>query len=103
MYRTTQWIEEQLERVLVRHQASVGYSTCFWWNVLTSVILYDEKGWFKQLQEKANQPYPEPLKKAILAKNYPILRRNISSYTHQIEVAISRKDSFSIIHRTTAL
>lgn len=103
MYRTPHWIEEQLDRVLVQHQASVGYSTCFWWNVLTSALLYDAKGWFKKLQEKANQPYPEPLKKAIIAKNYPILRRNISSYAHQLELAINRKDSVSIIHRTAAL
>jgi hypothetical protein len=103
MYRTPQWIEEQLDRVLVQHQASVGYSTCFWWNVLTSAPLYDAKSWFKQLQEKANQLYPEPLKRAIIAKNYPILRRNISSYAHQLEVAINRKDSVSIIHRTAAL
>jgi hypothetical protein len=103
MYRTPQWIEEQLERVLVKHQASVGYTTCFWWNVLTSTLLYDIDGWFKQLQEKANQPYPEPLKRAIIAKNYPILRRNLSSYTHQLELAISRNDSVSIIHRTAAL
>lgn len=103
MYRTPQWIEEQLDRVLVQYQASVGYSTCFWGNVLTSVPLYDENGWFKQLQETANQPYPEPLKRAIIAKNYPILRRTISSYTHQLESAINRKDSVSIIHRTAAL
>lgn len=103
MYRTPQWIKEQLDRVLVRHQASVGYSTCFWWNVLTSAPLYDEEGWFKQLQEKANQPYPEALKKAIIAKNYPILRRNISSYTHQLQKAMTRDDSVSIIHRTAAL
>lgn len=103
MYRTPQWIEEQIERILVHHQASVGYSTCFWWNVLTSVPLYDDKGWFKQLQEKANQPYPETLKRAIIAKNYPIVRRHISAYTHQLESAIKRKDSVSIIHRTAAL
>jgi hypothetical protein len=103
MYRTPQWIEEQLDRVLVKHQASVGYSTCFWWNILTSAPLYDAEGWFQQLQEKANHPYPEPLKKAILAKNHPILRSNLSSYTHQLELAIARKDSVSIIHRTIAL
>lgn len=103
MYRTPQWIEEQLDRILVHHQASVGYSTCFWWNVLTSAPLYEQEDWFKQLQEKANQPYPEPLKRAIVAKNHPLLRRNISSYTHQLELAIVRNDSVSIIHRTTAL
>ncbi len=103
MYRTPQWIEEQLDRVLVHHQASVGYSTCFWWNVLTSAPLYDASGWFKQLQEKANQPYPEFLKKAIIAKNYPILRQNISSYIHQLKLAINRDDSLSVLHRTVAL
>jgi hypothetical protein len=103
MYRTPQWIEEQIDRVLVHHQASVGYSTCFWWNVLTSAPLYDETGWFKQLQETANQPYPEQLRRAIIAKNYPILQHNISSYTHQLHVAIERSDSVSIIHRVTAL
>lgn len=103
MYRTPQWIEEQIDRILVHHQASVGYSTCFWWNVLTSVSLYDATGWFKQLQEKANQPYPEQLRKAIIAKNYPILKHNISSYTHQLDVAIQRSDSVSIIHRLAAL
>ena len=103
MYRRPQWIEEQLDRVLVKHQASVGYSTCFWWNVLTSTALHDIRSWFKQLQEKANQPYPEHLKRAIVAKNHPILRRNISSYTHQLELAINRNDSVSIIHRTAAL
>lgn len=103
MYRTPQWIEEQIARVLVYHQASVGYSTCFWWNVLTSVGLYDPKGWLKELQQKANQPYPEKLKRAIIAKNYPIVRRHISAYTHQLESAIKRRDSVSIIHRTAAL
>ncbi|MFB8791590.1 MAG: nucleotidyltransferase domain-containing protein [Potamolinea sp.] len=103
MYRTPQWIEQQLERVLIKHQASVGYSTCFWWNVLTSANLYDKTGWFNKLQQQADQPYPEPLKKAIIAKNYPILRTNISSYTKQIESAINRNDSLSIIHRTAVL
>lgn len=103
MYRTPQWIESQIDRLFVEHQASVGYSTCFWWNVLTSVSLYDRDGWFQQLQEKVDRPYPEQLRQAIIAKNYPILRRNISAYRHQLESAVLRSDSVSIIHRIAAL
>ncbi|MEC4991718.1 MAG: DUF4037 domain-containing protein, partial [Oscillatoria sp. PMC 1068.18] len=103
MYRNPQWIEGEIDRILVHHQASVGYSTCLWWNVLTSVCLFDRNGWFKKLQEKANQPYPDELKKAIVAKNYPILKQNISAYTHQLQLAIDRQDKISVLHRTTAL
>lgn len=103
MYREPEWIEVQLDRLLLEHQASVGYSTCFWWNVLTSEILYDRDGWFEKLQETADRPYPEPLRQAIIAKNYPILRDNLSSFHHQLASAISRQDSISIVHRTAAL
>jgi hypothetical protein len=102
MYRQPEWIEEELDRVLVKYQASVGYSTCFWWNVLTSVSLYDRDGWFQQLQANVDQPYPEQLRQAIIAKNYPILRHQIFSFRHQLESAVLRRDSVSIIHRTAA-
>ncbi|MEG4167330.1 MULTISPECIES: DUF4037 domain-containing protein [unclassified Microcoleus] len=102
MYRKPEWIEEELDRVLVKHQASVGYSTCFWWNVLTSVSLYDRDGWFQQLQANLHRPYPEQLRQAIIAKNYPILRDQIFSFRHQLESAVLRRDLASIIHRTAA-
>jgi len=103
MYRTPLWIEEQLERVLVRHEASVGYSTCFWHNVLHSTPLFDRSGWYGDLQATAARPYPEPLQRAIIARNHPILRQTLSSYLGQIERAVRRGDSVSIQHRVTAL
>src|SRR5918995_268795 len=103
MYRTPVWIEEQLERVLVRHEASVGYSTCFWHNVLHSTPLFDRSGWYRDLQATATRPYPQPLRRAIVAKNHPILRQTLSSYLAQIERAVGRGDGVSIQHRVTAL
>jgi hypothetical protein len=103
MYRHPRWIEDQLDRVLVRHEASVGYSTCFWHNVLHSVPLYDRDGWYHELQAAARRPYPEPLKHAILAKNHPILRQSLSSYLSQIERAVDRGDGVSVQHRVTAV
>ena len=103
MYRSPEWIEEQLDRVLVHCEASTGYSTCFWYNVLNSQILYDRAGWFGTLQERVNQPYPEALRRAIVAKNHPILRKTNSSYMQQLELAVERRDLVSINHRVAAL
>jgi len=103
MYRTPDWIEEQLKRALVRHEASVGYSTCFWHNVLHSTPLFDRSGWYRGLQSTAARPYPQSLRHAIIARNHPILRQTLSSYLAQIERAVRRDDSVSIQHRVTAL
>lgn len=103
MYRRPQWIEQELKRLLVHHQASLGYSTCFWHNVLTSTPLRERQGWFTTLQAWARQPYPAGLKQAIIAKNHPILRRTRSSLLHQLESAVLRHDLVSRNHRVTAL
>jgi len=103
MFRNPTWIEDRLDAVLVRHEASIGYSTCLWYNVLHSEALFDPRGWYAALQARARAPYPEPLCRAILAKNYPLLRANQSSYRAQIEPALRRSDVVSVQHRVTAL
>ncbi len=103
MFRQVAWIEAQLDRALRQHQASVGYSTCFWYNVRYSQVLFDRRGWLEDLKNFSDQPYPPELKRAIIAKNFPLLRQNLSSYHHQIELAIARKDPVSVNHRVTAL
>ena len=96
------WIQGQLDRTLVAHQANLGYSTCFWRTVVTSSILFDRQNWLTGLQKKCNQPYPEPLKKAIIEKNYPVLRSVIPSYYQQIKKAVERQDLISVNHRLAA-
>ncbi len=103
IYRWPDWIEEQIDRLLLRCEASTGYTTCFWHNVLHSEALFDRAGWFAQLQARARQPYPVALRRAIVAKNHPILRHTLSSYMQQLELAIERRDHHSVNHRVSAL
>jgi len=102
MFRETRWLEDQLDRMLVRHEAWVGFSTAFWHNVRASRILFDRDGWFAAQWARAQAAYPEPLRRAIVAKNRPLLAANLSSYLHQIELAIARDDPVSVNHRTAA-
>ena len=37
IYFDAAWMEEQVDRVLVRHEASLGYTTCFWHTVRGSI------------------------------------------------------------------
>lgn len=103
MFRTPAWIEAELDRVLVRCQARVGYSTCFWWTVLHSEPLFDRSGWYAALRRRATVPYPEALRRAVVARNHPLLRRTLSSYLAQIEQAVARRDAPSVNHRVAAL
>ena len=103
MFRHVRWIEEQLDRVLVRHEPSPGYSTCFWYNILHSQALFDRNGWFATFEKQAAVSYPPELRQAIIGKNHPLLRRNQSSYLHQIELAVKRNDLVGVNHRMAAL
>jgi hypothetical protein len=102
MFRTTRWIEAQLDRVLVRYEASVGYSTCFWANVLGSTVVVDRDGWFAGLARRAAQAYPEPLRRAVVAKNWPLLGDHLSSFRAQLVGAMARGDRVAASHRTAA-
>lgn len=58
IYRDLNWLDEELERTLYQYQASTGYSTCFWSNLLNSKIIYDPNGKAKKLQDKYAVIYP---------------------------------------------
>jgi hypothetical protein len=102
-FRGKAWAEDEIDRVLKRHEASVGYSTCIWHNIQTSRALFDRAGWFAALQRAADQPYPAALTRAIVTKNHPILQSTLSSYIYQIDGAVRRGDWVSVNHRVAAL
>lgn len=102
MFRTPAWVDDQLARVLDRHEASTGYTTCFWHNVRSSRPMFDRVGWFEGLQRSAAQPYPNDLRRAIIAKNQPLLGALHSSYRAQIVAALARDDQVAVSHRVAA-
>lgn len=103
MYRSPDWIEEQVKRIWDNYGASVGYSTCFIYNIKFSDALYDPQDWYKKLQDKISSEYPEQLTRNIVAKNLPLLYGKMAaSFTDQILLAIKRDDINSVNHRITA-
>jgi hypothetical protein len=103
MFRDMGWVSDELARVFVRHEASIGYSTAVWHNVLTSEALFDRAGVFGRLQALARQPYPEALRQAIIARNTPLLRKAHGAFLGQIAKAAKRDDVVSLNHRVAAL
>jgi len=102
VYFDTSWMKKEIDKVVVGNQSNIGYTTCFWYTVQKSIIIYDPAKWFSELQQKAKIDYPDLLRKNIVFKNYPILGKIIPSYGNQIRKAVKRNDLISINHRTTA-
>jgi len=103
MYFDAMWMEDQILRVVERNQASLGYTTCFWYTVRQSIPFYDSGTWFANLQKRCSIEYPETLRRNIIRYNHPVLRGIITSYAAQIEKAVKRNDLVSINHRLAAL
>ena len=103
MLRDVSWIEDEIARVLQRHEARLGYSTCFLYNVQTCIVLHDRDAWLGGLKARASRDYPAALRDAIVAKNHPVLRNAHSAYARQIATAALRNDFVGINHRVAAL
>ena len=103
VYFAALWMEDQISRVVEKHQASLGYTTCFWHTIRHSIPLFDPNGWFAGLQKRCQVEYPEALRQNIIALNYPLLRSIIPAYANQLEKAARRRDLVSINHRSAAL
>jgi hypothetical protein len=103
VYFDMQWMSNQLEQVVIQHNPAMGYTTCFWFTLMNSAILFDPRHWLADLREKYNIPYPDLLRKAIVEFNHPVLREIIPAYSHQLEKAVKRVDLVSVNHRLAAL
>lgn len=102
MYWDTRWVEETLDRVIVYHQPSLGYSTAHWHTIRSTEVLFDRSGWLARLKQRSEQPYPEELRRVVIRRNHAILRGVIPAYLHQVKKAAGRGDLVSVNHRVAA-
>jgi predicted nucleotidyltransferase len=102
IYRDLDWIDNSLKRTLLEFKADTGYTTCFWSNLINSIILYDKNDELNKLQQKYRISYPKELKENIIKKNYPLLKKQMPAYYNQIEKALKRNDFVSVNHRIAA-
>jgi hypothetical protein len=103
VYFDTQWMVDQIHRVIGQNEASLGYTTCLWHTVRNAQVLYDPQGWLQTLQKKASADYPDRLQRNIIGLNHPVLREVVPAYTNQLTKAVKRHDIVSVNHRLTAL
>ena len=99
IYRNINDFENNIENVVEKHQASNGYTTCFWHNLKNSKVLYDPHKEFHNLQERFEVPFLKELKENIISKNFRLLTGNLPSYDKQIIKAFDRGDFVSVNHR----
>lgn len=101
IYRSLDDFAEGISAVVDRCEATNGYTTCMWHNLLNCKIIFDRNGRLEKLRERYDIPYPEALRKNIIERNMKLLSGALPSYDMQIKKAVGRGDLVSINHRTT--
>lgn len=92
LYRDLDQFAANVADVVERFQASNGYTTCMWHNMLTSKVLFDRDGQYAATRQRFDVPFPEELRRNIINRNMRLLTGNLPSYDAQIRKAASRGD-----------
>ena len=85
IYRSLDDFDQDLQTVVLEHQAQNSYTTCMWYNLVHSKILYDRDGRYAALQSKYSLPYPAELKKNIISKQLLLLDQAMPAFSRQIK------------------
>lgn len=102
LYRDLDQFAANVADVVERFQASNGYTTCMWHNMLTSKVLFDRDGQYAATRQRFDVPFPEELRRNIINRNMRLLTGNLPSYDAQIRKAASRGDKIAVNHRMAA-
>ena len=102
LYRNLDDIVAQVASVVEHYNAHNGYTTCLWHNIKTCKIVFDRNGRLAEVKQRFDVPYPDELRKNIIARNMNLLHGTMPAYDGQVAKAVKRGDLVSINHRTAA-
>ena len=91
IYRSLDSFNKELENVILNHQAQNSYTTCMWYNVMHSKILYDKDGRYDQLKSKYHLPYPSALKRNIISKQLLLLEQGCQLFLNKFKKLLNVK------------
>ena len=77
LYRDLDQFAANVADVVERFQASNGYTTCMWHNMLTSKVLFDRDGQYAATRQRFDVPFPEELRRNIINRNMRLLTGNL--------------------------
>jgi hypothetical protein len=101
MYRDCGYAMAEIDQRLNRNSALLGYTTAYCFGIANGFILYDAREWLSSIQARLREPFPEQLRRSIIARNRPVLGGGMQScYLVQMKAAIARRDMISLNHRT---
>lgn len=98
IYRSLSAFSSSLNNTLNYCQPSNGYTTCMWYNLLHSIVLYDPQGQYAALQRKYSMEYPPILRRNILRRSRDLLFGKMPNYTSQIKAMICQAFATGLLH-----
>ena len=98
IYRDYSFFDEIIEGMKNKNVGN-GYSSCFYDNLMNSVVLFDKSGKIKEKQENNVGLIDDEYVQAVIDKNYPLVYRDMPAMYHQVKKAMERNDRNSVVHR----
>lgn len=99
IYRNLDDFRQEVEAVVLKHQAHNSYTTAMWYNLLHSKIIFDRIGRYAKLQKELTLPFPQKLKVNIINRQLQLLETSLPAYPRQIKKALERGDFVAVNHR----
>ena len=83
LYRNLDDFVNGVAAVAEKYQAQNAYTTCMWYNLMNSQLLFDRNGRLAQAQQRFRIPYPEALRQNILDRGMKLLHSAMPAYELQ--------------------